>query len=74
MKCTNKAAKLSAVFAAATALAMAVPAYAFADEGGGIEAILPKMNEFIPMLVAFIQAFVFAILSASYINMAIHAH
>ena len=54
MKCTNKAAKLSAVFAAATALAMAVPAYAFADEGGGIEAILPKMNEFIPMLVAFI--------------------
>ena len=54
MKCTNKAAKLSAVFAAATALAMAVPAYAIADEGGGIEAILPKMNEFIPMLVAFI--------------------
>lgn len=33
---------------------MAVPAYAFADEGGGIEAILPKMNEFLPMLVAFI--------------------
>ncbi len=54
MKCTNKAARLSAVLVAAATIAMAVPAYAFADEGGGIEAILPKMNEFVPMLVAFI--------------------
>lgn len=53
MKCTNKAARLSAVFVAAVTFAMAVPAYAFASEGG-IDAILPKMNEFIPMLVAFI--------------------
>lgn len=39
-------------FAAASA---AFPVAAFADEGGaGIDAILPQMNEFIPMLVAFI--------------------
>ncbi len=38
-------------FAAASA---AFPAYAFAAEGSGIEAILPQMDEFIPMLIAFI--------------------
>lgn len=38
----------------ATAVASTCPAYAFAEESGGINAILPKMNEFIPMLVAFI--------------------
>ncbi len=39
-------------FAAASAIC---PVYAFAaEEGAGIEAILPQMEEFIPMLVAFI--------------------
>lgn len=38
-------------FAVASA---AFPAYAFAAEGSGIEAILPHMDEFIPMLIAFI--------------------
>lgn len=38
-------------FAAASA---AFPVSAFADEGAGIDAILPRMDEFIPMLVAFI--------------------
>lgn len=38
-------------FAAASA---AFPVCAFADEGAGINAILPQMEEFIPMLVAFI--------------------
>ena len=38
-------------FAAASA---AFPECAFADEGAGINAILPQMEEFIPMLVAFI--------------------
>ena len=51
---TNKAAKLGAAVIAASAMALSFPAYAFASEGGGIEAILPKMNEFIPMLVAFL--------------------
>ena len=50
---TNKALKLSGIMATVAAFAMACPAYAFAD-GGGVEAILPKMNEFIPMLVAFL--------------------
>lgn len=40
--------------AAATAVFVNSPALAFASEGGGVEAILPKMNEFIPMLVAFL--------------------
>ena len=31
-----------------------LPAQAFADEGSGVAAILPQMDEFIPMLVAFI--------------------
>lgn len=38
-------------FAAASAV---YPVHAFAAEGAGIEAILPVMDEFIPMLVAFI--------------------
>lgn len=50
----TKAAKLGSAIAVAGAAALSCPAYAFASEGGGIEAILPKMNEFIPMLVAFI--------------------
>lgn len=32
----------------------AMPAVAFAEEEGGISAILPKMDEFIPMLIAFV--------------------
>ena len=36
------------------ALVAACPAVAFAEEEGGISAILPQMDEFIPMLVAFI--------------------
>lgn len=50
----TKAAKLCSAVALAGAASLAFPTYAFAAEGGGIEAILPKMNEFIPMLVAFI--------------------
>lgn len=38
-------------FAAASAIC---PLNAFAEEGSGIQAILPQMDEFIPMLVAFI--------------------
>lgn len=39
----------------AFALASAIcPLHAFAEETSGIEAILPQMNEFIPMLIAFI--------------------
>ena len=38
-------------FGAASAMR---PAQAFADEGSGVAAILPQMDEFIPMLVAFI--------------------
>lgn len=53
MKCKNKAARISSAVVFAAAFALACPAYAFASEGG-IDAILPKMNEFIPMLVAFI--------------------
>lgn len=55
LKHFNKAAgKLSAVALSASALALSCPTYAFASQGGGIEAILPEMSEFIPMLVAFI--------------------
>lgn len=51
----KKAAKAFGAFAATAATAaLACPTIAFADEGGGISAILPDMNEFIPMLVAFI--------------------
>ena len=38
-------------FGAASAM---LPAQAFAEEGSGVAAILPQMDEFIPMLVAFI--------------------
>ncbi|MDR3900139.1 MAG: F0F1 ATP synthase subunit B [Slackia sp.] len=38
----------------AGALALSCPTYAFASQEGGIQAILPEMSEFIPMLVAFI--------------------
>lgn len=38
-------------FGAASAM---LPVQAFADEGSGVAAILPQMDEFIPMLVAFI--------------------
>lgn len=55
LKHFNKAAgKLSAVALSAGAFALSCPTYAFASQGGGIEAILPEMSEFIPMLVAFI--------------------
>ena len=55
LKHFNKAAgKLSAVALSAGALALSCPTYAFASQEGGIEAILPEMSEFIPMLVAFI--------------------
>lgn len=55
LKHFNKAAgKLSAVALPAGALALSCPTYAFASQEGGIEAILPEMSEFIPMLVAFI--------------------
>ena len=65
-------------FAAASA---AFPVCAFADEGAGINAILPQMEEFIPMLVAFtgfefmvafLQAFIFSLLTAVYIGGALH--
>ena len=43
------------VLACATAAVTAFPAFAFAEEGGGgVNAILPDMAEFIPMLLAFI--------------------
>ena len=51
---TTKVGKVGAIVASAATVALCSPAYAFASEGGGVEAILPKMNEFIPMLVAFI--------------------
>lgn len=46
--------KLLAVAGLASALVCALPTFAFAAEEGGISKILPDMNEFIPMLVAFI--------------------
>ncbi len=39
---------------AAVALVCALPSFAFAAQEGGISKILPDMNEFVPMLVAFI--------------------
>ena len=49
-------ARVASGVAAASACAAFMPALAFAEEHetGGISAILPNMNEFIPMLVAFI--------------------
>lgn len=49
--------RLAGTVGGSAALALAVPALAFAEEeesAGGISAILPDLNEFIPMLVAFI--------------------
>ena len=46
--------KAGLMAALAGALSLATPALAFAEEKGGIDVILPDMNEFIPMLVAFI--------------------
>ena len=52
----TKAAKLTSAVVFAVAAALACPAFAFAseEEESGVSAILPSMNEFIPMLVAFI--------------------
>lgn len=48
-------ARLGGVAAAASTAACAFPTLAFASEGsGGISAILPEMDEFVPMLIAFI--------------------
>ena len=46
--------KLLAATDLASALVCALPTFAFAAEEGGITAILPDMNEFVPMLIAFI--------------------
>lgn len=47
--------RATGVVVAAGGIFAACPAFAFAEEGGGgISAILPKMDEFIPMLIAFI--------------------
>ena len=49
-------ARIGALLSASAAAVLAFPALAFAseEESGGISAILPDMQEFIPMLVAFI--------------------
>lgn len=46
--------KFLALLALVSALVCALPSFAFAAEEGGISKILPDMNEFVPMLVAFI--------------------
>lgn len=46
--------KLLAATGLASALVCAFPTFAFAAEEGGISSILPDMNEFVPMLIAFI--------------------
>ena len=46
--------KLLVATGLASALVCALPTFAFAAEEGGISAILPDMNEFVPMLIAFI--------------------
>ena len=46
--------KLLAATGLASALVCALPTFAFAAEEGGISSILPDMNEFVPMLIAFI--------------------
>ena len=46
--------KLLAATGLASSLVCALPTSAFAAEEGGISAILPDMNEFVPMLIAFI--------------------
>lgn len=46
--------KLLAATGLASVLVCALPTFAFAAEEGGISAIMPDMNEFVPMLIAFI--------------------
>lgn len=46
--------KAGLIAACASALSFATPALAFAEEKSGLDVILPDMNEFIPMLIAFI--------------------
>ena len=54
-KTTNVARKLSYGIVAAAAMIAAMPTAAFAaEEEAGINAILPQMDEFIPMLIAFL--------------------
>lgn len=54
-KISNVAKKLSYGIVAAGAMAVAFPFSAFAaEEEAGINAILPQMDEFIPMLIAFL--------------------
>jgi len=50
-------ARLMVVVGLASALVCALPTFAFASEEGGIAKILPDMNEFIPMLIAFLIIF-----------------
>ncbi len=56
-KLTAKLARVGALSASAVSLACVFPTFAFASEGeesGGIEVLIPDMNEFIPMLIVFI--------------------
>lgn len=53
-KLKTKLAKAGAATMAAASLACAFPTLAFASEKEGIAVLIPDMNEFIPMLVAFI--------------------
>jgi F-type H+-transporting ATPase subunit b len=53
-KISNVAKMLTGSMAVVASSAAAFPVSAFADEGSGINAILPQMNEFIPMLIAFL--------------------
>ncbi len=53
-KISNVAKMLTGSMAVVASSAAAFPVSAFADEGSGISAILPQMDEFIPMLIAFL--------------------
>ncbi len=54
-KLTAKLARVGAISASAASLACVFPTFAFAsEESGGIEVLIPDMNEFIPMLIVFI--------------------
>lgn len=55
-RASNMVRGLGSMAASAAAAALMSPTLAFAaeEESGGIQAILPQMNEFIPMLVAFL--------------------
>ena len=50
----TKLAKAGAATASAASLACAFPTLAFASEKEGIAVLIPDMNEFIPMLIAFL--------------------